>query len=197
MSLERIDGSGPEVWSTEAFIQHFVRVHEKMPERSFAFVLGARASASSGIATGSLLVDRWLDELQLRDPNSKELSVKDWATRDGLHVDDFDFDRRAEFYPQIYHRRFRDDLEEGYAYLEDVMKSAEPSLGYSMLAQILAGTQHKVAITTNFDNLIADSVLFFTDTFAQICGHESLTGFIRAQPRRPVSRNSGAPRVGS
>ena len=186
MALERNDGSGPEVWSTEAFIRHFVNVHHKMPERSFAFVLGAGASASSGIATGSQLVDRWLDELQLRDPKSKDLSVEDWATSDSLHVDDFDYDRRAEFYPQIYHRRFRDDLEEGYAYLEDVMKDAEPSLGYSMLAQILAGTQHKVAITTNFDNLIADSVLFFTDTFAQICGHESLTGFIRVQPRRPL-----------
>ena len=101
MSLERIDGSGPEVWSTEAFIRHFVSVHDKMPERSFAFVLGAGASASSGIATGSQLVDRWLDELQLRDPKSKDLSVEDWATSDSLHVDDFDFDRRAEFYPQI------------------------------------------------------------------------------------------------
>ena len=55
-----------------------------------------------------------------------------------------------------------------------------------MLAQILADTRHQVVITTNFDNLVADSVLLFTDTFAQSVGHESLTGFIRVEPRRPL-----------
>jgi hypothetical protein len=186
MSTERINGSEPAIWSTEAFIQHFLRIHQHMPERSFAFVLGAGASVSSGIDTGARLVDKWLSEIRQRDSNSKGLKIEEWATSNSLQIDDFDYQRRAEFYPQVYHRRFRDDLEEGYAYLEDVMKDAEPSLGYSMLAQILARTRHKITITTNFDNLVADSVLIFTDTFAQICGHESLTGFIRVQPRRPL-----------
>ena len=45
MSLERRDGRGPEpeVWTTEAFLQHFLRVHDQMLDRSFAFVLGAGA----------------------------------------------------------------------------------------------------------------------------------------------------------
>lgn len=128
---------------------------------------------------------KWLSEIKQRDPDARSLHVKEWATNSTLQIDGFEYQHRAEFYPQVYHRRFRDDLEEGYAYLEDVMKDAEPSLGYSMLAQILANTRHKITITTNFDNLVADSVLIFTDTFAQICGHESLTGFIRVQPRRP------------
>ena len=55
-----------------------------------------------------------------------------------------------------------------------------------MLAQILAGTRHQVVITTNFDNLVADSVFLFTDTFAQSVGHESLTGFIRVETGRPL-----------
>ena len=186
MSLDRMRGPEPEVWTTEAFLQHFLRVDDQMLERSFAFVLGAGASVSSGIPTGARLVDKWLGEIKLRDSEGKDLPVEEWATEDSLDIDDFEYQRRAEFYPQIYHRRFRDDLEEGYAYLEDVMKDAEPSLGYSMLVQILAETRHKVVITTNFDNLVADSVLIFTDTFAQICGHESLTGFIRVQPRRPL-----------
>ena len=66
MSLGRTDGRGPEpeVWTTEAFLQHFLRVDDQMPERSFAFVLGAGASVSSGIPTGAQLVDRWLDEIK-------------------------------------------------------------------------------------------------------------------------------------
>ena len=155
------------------------------PARRFVFALGAGASVTSGIPTGGQLVDRWLAELKLRDSNSKDQSVEHWANN-GLGVDDFEFKRRAEFYPQIYERRFGDDLEEGYAYLEEVMKGAQPGLGYSMLAQILADTRHQVVITTNFDNLVADSVLLFTNTFAQSVGHESLTGFIRVEPRRPL-----------
>ena len=177
--------SGPEEWTTEAFLDHFLRVHRQMPERRFVFALGAGASVTSGIPAGGQLVNRWLAELKLRDSTSKDQSVEDWANN-GLGIDDFEFKRRAEFYPQIYERRFGDDLEEGYAYLEEVMKGAQPGLGYSMLAQILADTRHQVVITTNFDNLVADSVLLFTDTFAQSVGHESLTGFIRVEPRRPL-----------
>ena len=178
-------GREPEEWTTEAFLDHFLRLHDHMPERRFAFVLGAGASATSGIKTGGRLVDDWLEELKLRAPDGKDQSVENWANG-SLGIDDFRFERRAEFYPQIYERRFGDDLEEGNAYLEDVMKDAEPSLGYSMLAQILTETRHQVVITTNFDNLVADSVLYFTDTFAQSVGHESLTGFIRVEPRRPL-----------
>lgn len=186
--MSSIDGTrrGPEIWTTEAFVEHFMRIDKQMPERPFAFVLGAGASVSSGIPSGGQLVDRWLAEIKLRDTTGKAASIDTWATSETLGIDDFEYGRRAEFYPQIYNARFGTDLDEGYAYLEDVMKDAEPSLGYSMLAQILAETRHKVAITTNFDNLVADSVLIFTNTFAQICGHESLTGYIRVQPRRPL-----------
>src|ERR1019366_141117 len=49
--------------------------------------------------------------------------------------------------------------------LEKAMDAAEPSYGYSVLAQIMAGTTHKAAITTNFDNLIADALAIYTDAF--------------------------------
>ena len=173
-------------WTTEAFLEHFMRVHEQMPERHFAFILGAGASVSSGIVSGAKLVDVWLDELKRRDPQARNCPTSEWATASTLDIDDFQYKHRAEFYPQVYERRFGDDPDEGYAYLEDVMKQAEPSLGYSMLAQVLAQSRHKVVITTNFDNLVSDALLLFTSTFAQICGHESLTSFIRLQPRRPL-----------
>jgi tetratricopeptide (TPR) repeat protein len=50
----------------------------------------------------------------------------------------------------------------------------------------MAHTHHKVAITTNFDNLIADALSIYTKTFPLVCGHESLTGYIRANMRRPL-----------
>lgn len=67
------------------------------------------------------------------------------------------------------------------------MDYAEPSFGYSVLAQVMATTLHKVAITTNFDNLIADALSIYAREFPLVCGHESLTGFIRPDRlRRPL-----------
>jgi hypothetical protein len=50
----------------------------------------------------------------------------------------------------------------------------------------MAGTQHKAAVTTNFDNLIADALAIYTEALPLVCGHESLTGFIRPNLQRPL-----------
>ena len=86
----------------------------------------------------------------------------------------------------IYERRFRDNPDEGYACLEDLMSGKEPSPGYSILAKTMEDERHKVVITTNFDNLVADALSIYTDIFPFVCGHESLTGFVRAAMRRPL-----------
>ena len=66
------------------------------------------------------------------------------------------------------------------------MEGAEPSFGYSVLAQILVKTRHSIVITTNFDDLVADALSMFAHKHPLVCGHESLTGFIRSQMRRPL-----------
>ena len=116
----------------------------------------------------------------------KSLPIEDWATHENLGIPDFDYSRAESFYPWIYQRRFRDYKEQGYAFLEAVMDNREPSFGYSVLAQVMAETEHKVAITTNFDNLLADALSIYTRVFPLVCGHESLTGYIRPNLRRPL-----------
>lgn len=112
--------------------------------------------------------------------------LEKWATAENLGIKGFNFTKAADFYPFIYQRRFRDFKEQGYAFLEAAMSGAEPSYGYSVLAQIMANLNHKVAVTTNFDNLIADAISIYTNAFPLVCGHESLTGFIRPNLTRPV-----------
>jgi hypothetical protein len=55
-----------------------------------------------------------------------------------------------------------------------------------VLAQIMADKQHKAAVTTNFDNLLADALAVYTRALPLVCGHESLTGFIRPNLQRPL-----------
>lgn len=167
------------------FLNEFKRRHEQMKDRPFCWVLGSGASIQSGIPTGSALVKQWLTELhELEDFDG--LSLEQWATPKNLGIPGFDIANAAAFYPWIYQRRFRDYKEQGYAFLENAMDHAEPSFGYSVLAQLMAITPHKVAVTTNFDNLIADALSIYTRTFPLVCGHESLTGYIRANLRRPL-----------
>ncbi len=177
----------PEKWTREGFLAQFCDIHNDMEDRPFAFILGAGVSKSSGIPTGTELVQIWLKELRVqldRHPDSTPMS--EWATSQSLDIPNFDYLRAATFYPQIFERRFRGDVARGYAQLERIMQRAEPSFGYSVLAQILATTRHRVVITTNFDDLVADALFIYTNKRPLVCGHESLAGFVKPQMRRPV-----------
>jgi hypothetical protein len=183
--------NAPTKWTLEGFVEHFDFVHQKMPDHKFVWVLGAGASLASGIPSGSELVDRWLNEIHVREDGDKT-ALKDWATANNLGIDKFKYEDRAAFYAKVYERRFRDYPDEGYAYLESVMADADPSPGYSILAAALAGDdtkrlpRHNAVVTTNFDNLVADALSIYTDTFPFVCGHESLTPFVKVAMRRPV-----------
>jgi hypothetical protein len=171
--------------TTAGFLSDFLARHKQMSDHPFCWVLGSGASYQSGIPTGVTLAMQWLKELHERE-DFNNLPLEKWATAVNLGIKDFDFKNAARFYPFIYQRRFRDFKERGYAFLEDVMAGIEPSYGYSVLAQIMASHKHKVAVTTNFDNLIADAISIYTDAFPLVCGHESLTGFIRPNLTRLV-----------
>jgi tetratricopeptide (TPR) repeat protein len=176
---------GAQKITTVGFLSEFLARHKKMTDRPFCWVLGSGASFQSGIPTGNTLAMQWLMELhEMEDFNN--LPLEKWATAANLGIKGFDFKKVASFYPFIYQRRFRDFREQGYAFLEDAMQKAEPSYGYCVLAQIMSSKQHKVAVTTNFDNLIADAISTYTHDYPLVCGHESLTGFIRPNLIRPV-----------
>jgi tetratricopeptide (TPR) repeat protein len=167
------------------FLNEFKRRHEQMTDRPFCWILGSGASIQSGIPTGKKLVNIWLKELHDLEA-ADGIGFEEWVTADNLGIPAFEYERAANFYPWVYQRRFKDYKELGYAFLEKTMEDAEPSFGYSVLAQIMATTHHNVAVTTNFDNLVADALSIYTRTFPLVCGHESLTGYIRPNLRRPL-----------
>jgi len=132
------------------FIAHFGENLRR--EKRFCFILGAGASKSSGILTGEELVQQWIKELKESDKNDldKLLSEK------GIAENDY-----ASHYSEIFDKRFEFSKKDGFAFLEKTMEGAEPSCGYSFLAQILAQGKHNIVITTNFDSLTEDALFFF------------------------------------
>jgi tetratricopeptide (TPR) repeat protein len=181
-------------WTLDRFVDHFGFVHEKMPDSKFLWMLGAGTSVSSNIPLAKALVDDWLKSLcRWECKDRRKLEIEEWATPGNLtkpyvSFRGFSWHNRASFYSQVYERRFHDAPENGDAYLEDIMSQAEPSPGYSILASALAiqPPRHNAVVTTNFDNLVADALSSYTDTFTLVFGHESLTGYVKAALRRPL-----------
>ncbi|MDE7341450.1 MAG: tetratricopeptide repeat protein [Lachnospiraceae bacterium] len=167
---------GYEELSLSSFVKEMKEVSDGAHPRKFCFVLGAGASKASGIKSGQELVNIWDRELRERN---KEAYLK-W--KEALNIND---KNKYEFYSQYYERRFRQP-EDGYNYLEKLMESAKPSIGYIMLCYILTHTKHHVVITTNFDHLVEDTVNYYEDTIPLVIGHESLAHYVTKQINRPM-----------
>lgn len=175
----------PIEWTVAGLLNEIRTMHATMPDRALAFVLGSGASASSGIPTGKAMAEKWLKELHQREClDGKE--IDHWLASGALEIEGLTLDKAAEFYPQIFARRFRGDPDSGFASLEAAMDNKEPGLGYSLLAEIMQHTRHKVVVTTNFDNLVADALAIHAHKPPLIVGHESLTGYVRSLLRRPL-----------
>jgi hypothetical protein len=151
---------------------------KKLDAKKYCFILGAGASIESGIPSGGTLAKMWIEDLEHRlDANN----FMKWKKEIGL-----EYGREAEKYSKIYDERFKINPIEGYRCLEEIMKEKEPSIGYSVLAQILEKTTDKIVITTNFDNLIEDAMFIYSIIRPKIIVHESLAEHVNLNTQRPL-----------
>ena len=158
----------------EEFIHHFT---EDARSQRFCFILGAGASKSSGIPTGAELAQKWIKEIKgYLDSSGFDL----WVRNEKIKLNDC-----ASYYPKIFDRRFMINKQTGYDDLEQAMGKAEPSLGYSFLAEIMAQGKHNIVITTNFDSMMEDALFIYTSKKPLVIGHSSLANFINIQLERP------------
>ncbi len=158
-------------------LRQFLRHFEEQQNRKFCFILGAGASKSSGISTGAELASRWLNEIE---EDLDEDLFEAWLKEERI-----DKNEPASFYHQIFAKRFEVDHQGGYDFFEKIMEKAEPSCGYSFLAEILAQGKHDIVITTNFDSLTEDALFIYTSKKPLVIGHADLAGFINIQLQRP------------
>ncbi len=174
-----------EPLTLKQFLRQVKDQNDDQPARPFCFILGSGASIQSGIPTGKGLVDLWLKVLH-QDADEPKAELAKWATAANLSIPNFDYSRREEFYGQVYAKRFPGPPRFGHAEIQKLLSGKEPSFGYSILAHILANKQHKVVITTNFDNLVADALFLYSRTAPLQCNHENLASFITPQLDRPL-----------
>lgn len=176
--------------STEMMIKVIQESNEN--NERFCFILGSGASVESGIASGIELEKRWMDYLMNdeKNPLGDSQIVREYAKKlkdDGVIQFDFsqiendwkDDKLSSEYYFDLYTLRFYPDYNNGYRYLEKQMESAEPSLGYRILAKLLTdGNKNNLVITTNFDSLTEDALFLYTDQKPLVVNHELLADYI-------------------
>ena len=174
---------------------------QKYGER-FCFILGAGASASSGILTGAELEYRWMLDLD-KDPGFKEVHAVAKSLKEKKHLShEFKEIEEAwnrakekrqtvlpsEYYFDIYTLRFYPNYRNGYHYLENLMERSKPSFGYHTLALMLTELSgSNLVITTNFDSLVEDALFLYTDKKPLVINHELLAEFAGdLNVKRPV-----------
>jgi Tfp pilus assembly protein PilF len=161
-----------------------LRADSEMPDKRFAFFLGAGCSISSGIpGAGSLVKDYWLPRFrELCAPDRKDVDA--WTKEE---FPDYDPNNPAASYGAVMGRVFLNP-EDRQQEVERLCDGRFPGFGYAVLAKLIAreGGKFNVVITTNFDDLVSDSLYLFTSARPLVIGHESLAGFIRPTRTRPL-----------
>lgn len=141
----------------------------------YCFILGAGASVSSGIKSGGTLAKQWAEEILKNDVDGDREWIEKTITEGNY----------AKHYAKLFERRYP-LRRHGFEFLEKEMAKAEPGVGYSFLANILAIPKHNIVITTNFDSLTEDALFIYTDKKPLVIAHSSLAEFANIASERPL-----------
>ncbi len=156
----------------------------KNTESRYAFFLGAGCSVSSGIpSAGTLVKYIWLQKLRdIKSPKTKD--IDGWAKG---QFKDYDPNNTALIYGNVIESLFPLPVDRQRE-MERLCENKFPGFGYAVLARLIANSNDRfnVALTTNFDDLIADALYLYSNARPLVINHESLAGFIRPTHSRSL-----------
>ena len=182
-----------EYLSTNAFLQKLDK------DKSYCFILGSGASVSSGIPTGAMLMDSWIEEIKQAGEYTEEINrrinlLERLNPQTDILYSKFrnpayqpDITSSLEDYSRICELRFADDPGMEREYFYNLMKDKIPYIGYWALANIITTTDSRFVITTNFDELIETAIRDYTDNAYVITSHEAVSEDVpvKSMPDRP------------
>jgi tetratricopeptide (TPR) repeat protein len=162
------------------------RLREQAGERDrhYVFWLGAGCSVTSGIpAAGALVREQWLPRLQrIKDASG---DIDQWAT---TLYPDYERDNPGAHYGNLIADLFP-VAEDRQRETERLCDGRTPGFGYAVLAALMSRDDAILgtALTTNFDDMVADAMYVFGGSRPLVIQHESLAGFARpGRVQRPL-----------
>ncbi len=170
----------------EEFIRKIKYNMDNYEECKYVFFLGAGCSVSSGIPTAGELAKRWLFRL-IRQRKGKDADYSLQNIKEILP--NYDDSQAALFYGKIIQLLFHKP-EERQKEIENIIDKKDPGFGYGVLSCLMSdekyGKHCNVALTVNFDDLIADALYLYTNKKPLVIVHDTLAGFVRSSRVKPL-----------
>ncbi|WP_411704318.1 SIR2 family protein [Edaphovirga cremea] len=151
---------------------------------NYSLFLGAGASVTSGINSGTQLVDEWrkdIYELLSKLPYADEKKAKEYL----LERESSWYEPSNE-YSSLFEKIF-DLPSQRRRFVEQQVDGKLPSIGYSYLVSLFQSGYIDTVFTTNFDDLINEAFYQFSRERPTLCAHDSSI--------RGVSVNSSRPKI--
>ncbi|MBR1916026.1 MAG: SIR2 family protein [Alphaproteobacteria bacterium] len=152
---------------------------------NYNLFLGSGASITSGILSAQQLVEQWRREVfyTFDECKDKEFSIENakavFAQKFGREYDpnkEYSFLFKQKYHLPAQRRNF----------VEKTMKDATPSIGYRYLANLVRANYFNTIFTTNFDDLIEQSLLSSNlDIKPIMCSHDASIMSIPVVSNRP------------
>jgi len=162
-------------------LRHSVVSHDS----KVVWFLGAGCSVSSGVEDASALTHRWLRELKYLETGDED-DLEEWAES---RFPTYDRKDPAAAYIQVHEALFYTDQDQQREQ-EALALDGQPGFGYATLAQLLTherwGERCNTVITTNFDDLAADALYFYSQRKPQVLTHESFDRHVQVSDARPT-----------
>ncbi len=152
----------------EEFVDEIYEDREN--DTKYIFFLGAGCSKSSGIPLAGELAEKWYEKLK------KQKTKLNNFNKDNNIKDD-----KPDNFPNLYFKIFESLFPTPLSQQKEIQRITEnitPSSGYYTLASLMQKPCFNSVITTNFDNLIQDALIYSGDKRALVITHQDLAKFI-------------------
>ena len=169
----------------DEFVDEIYEDIQKNSDSKYIFFLGAGCSVSSGIKLAKDLAKDWYEELKKQ--KSKFDKFNKTYEIDTKNEELIDF---GKFYFEIFETLFPTPLAQQKE-IQKITEGVTPSLGYYVLSEFMQKPQFNTIITTNFDNLIQDALIYSGNKRALVITHQDLAKFIERNDTPLIAKIHG------
>lgn len=149
---------------------------------NYSLFLGAGASVTSGISSGSQLVDEWRKDiyeiLSGQIYNDIKIAKQYLSEKESSWYDP------SNEYSSLFQKKF-DLPSQRRRFVERQVDSKLPSIGYSYMVSLFQSGYFDTAFTTNFDDLINEAFYQFSRERPTLCAHDSSIKSVSVNSSRP------------
>lgn len=153
----------------------------------YTLFLGAGASVSSGIPSAKAMVRHWQKSIykSITKGDSDENDFDNWLNTDySLWREEKAFYPGQTDYSLLFSYRYKQP-QERQLYIEKLLEGQKPAFGYLYLSSLIESKYFNRILTTNFDDLLNDSLRRFYDIKPMVCAFDSAISGIRIASQKP------------